>query len=63
MKIEYKKVGYVWEDYDTSGELIGVYFFKTKPKNLYLKEIIKNIKVVYQRKGCDEKVNSNKSTQ
>ena len=63
MKIEYKKVGYVWEDYDTSGELIGMYFFKDKPKNLFVKEIIKHIKVVYQRKGCDEKVNSDKFTQ
>lgn len=63
MKVEYKKVGYVWEDYDTSGELIGVYFFKDKPKNLFVKEIYKNIKTVYLRKGNDEKVNSNKSTQ
>jgi hypothetical protein len=63
MKTEYKRIGYVWEDYDTSGDLIGVYFFKTKPKNLYLKEVYKNIKPVYKRKGIDEKINSNNPTE
>lgn len=63
MKVEYKKIGYVWEDYDTSGELIGIYFFKDKPKNLFVKEIYSNIRSVYLRKGSDEKVNSDKPTQ
>lgn len=63
MKVEYKKIGYVWEDYDTSGNLIGIYFFKTKPKYLFVEEMYKNLKAIYKRKGCDEKTNTNRSTQ
>ena len=51
-------VGYVWEDYDTDGVLIGKHFYEEKPKNVFLKELQKNIKPVYIRKGLDEKINS-----
>lgn len=51
-------VGYVWEDYDTEGNLIGKHFFDEKPKHIYLKELQQNIKPIYIRKGNDEKLNN-----
>jgi len=51
-------VGYIWEDYDTEGNLLGKHFFEDRPEHIYLKELHKNIKPIYIRKGNDEKVNS-----
>ncbi len=49
-------VGYVWEDFDSEGNLIGKYFYEEKPDHIYLKELKKNIKPIYIRKGSDEEV-------
>lgn len=40
-------IGYIWKDYDTDGKLIGIYYFKRKPKFLFVKEVAQNIKPVY----------------
>lgn len=51
-------VGYVWEDYDTDGVLIGKYFYEEKPENVFMKELRDNIKPIYIRKGMNEKSNT-----